>query len=245
MKNLNYTALAIKKYVPRILWTKLFSPIGRLIFAPYQFFWATGWLRSMFRGTACNAKGEHMPWLSMPAVEYLESIQMTGKRVLELGGGSSTLYFARRGATVYCLEQNANWLAWLRCGLARITNPNIYLFSSLETLAEAVKGQRFDYALLDDNPHDKIMDVLFQDSFAIFKVLIIDNTEVPWQERGKDYITKYLTGKSWRIDFTGFALGNCIQQTTSMYIGGTCNIPDCQSTQPKVYLTNQKFKHEI
>lgn len=248
MKNINYTALAIKKYIPRILWTKILSPLGRLLIAPYQFFWATGWLKSMWKGYACNLKGEHMPWLSMPAVEYLESIDLKGKTILELGGGSSTVYFARRGAKVYCLEQSVEWRRWIFNQMLKYpagSCPPATMYHDLEHLVEELHDTVFDFILLDENPHDKIVEALAK-ARIFSKAIFIDNTEVPWRERGTNYINKHLSDMN-RIDFTGFALGNCIQQTTSLYIDYylTADVPQTFSDQPKVSLTNQKFKHEI
>lgn len=246
MKNINYIALAIKKYIPRFIWTKLLSPIGRLIIAPYQFFWCTGWLKSMWKGYACNLKGEHMPWLSMPAVEYLESLDLKGRTILELGGGSSTIYFARRGAVVHCLEQNVNWRVWIRYQLSklRVIDYDVIIYPTMEELTKVLTGITFDMILLYENPHDELLSQLVAAHISS-RCVLIDNTEVPWQERGTDYITKYFEGMQ-RVDFTGFALGNCIQQTSSLYITTGLNfISPTKSTQARVHLTNQQFKYEV
>ena len=199
----------------------------------------------MWKGYACNAKGEHMPWLSMPAVEYLESLDLKGRKILELGGGSSTIYFARRGAKVYCLEQSPEWRQWIFKQTLKYpvgTCPPPIFYHDLEHLVEELRGEAFDYILLDENPHDEIVEVITKAHISASAVFV-DNTEVPWQERGANYITKYFEGMR-RVDFTGFALGNCIQQTTSLYVV-PYYLPRQANIQPKVHLTNQKFKHEI
>lgn len=237
--------------MPVLLWKYLVSPIGRIVFVTYQFFWATGWLRSVFKGYACNAKGEPMPWLSMPAVEYLESLDLNGVDILELGGGSSTLYFARRGANVVCIEQYPKWRAWLEVELAKLSIHNVKIYPSLSMyMAErdAVGTctntlPAFDLLILDDNPHDELLEMCLCKYRMLFKAVLIDNTEVPVHERGKEnYFVTYLQHTT-RFDFSGFALGNCIQQTTSLYyVADGVYLPKTKSLQPKIHLHDQEFK---
>lgn len=55
-----------------------------------------------------------LPWLPFRLVDELGEILGPGSRVLEYGGGGSTLWFLDRGADVVTVEHHAGWAADLR-----------------------------------------------------------------------------------------------------------------------------------
>lgn len=52
-----------------------------------------------------------LPWVSWPCIDYLETLDLTDRRVFEYGGGGSTLYFLGRGCRVRTVESSAIWAA--------------------------------------------------------------------------------------------------------------------------------------
>lgn len=51
-----------------------------------------------------------LPWISFSAIKFLEKYNINSDtEILELGGGGSTFYFAKRGAKVTCLESSELW----------------------------------------------------------------------------------------------------------------------------------------
>lgn len=59
-------------------------------------------------------KGLPIPWFTFSAIDFLETINLRGMKVLEVGGGFSTLYWARRGLTGHTLECDPNWCSLLK-----------------------------------------------------------------------------------------------------------------------------------
>lgn len=57
---------------------------------------STGWLRSIWTGKIQGPDKQPVPWLSYPAVHFLNSLDLTGARVFEYGSGASTLYWKER-----------------------------------------------------------------------------------------------------------------------------------------------------
>ena len=53
--------------------------------------------------------GLPIPWFTFSAIDFLDAINLRGMRVLEVGGGFSTLYWARRGLTGQTLECDPTW----------------------------------------------------------------------------------------------------------------------------------------
>lgn len=75
-----------------------------------------GFLRSLgyFRSWRRALRGrtpleDARPWITFAAIDYLEERVPRGARVFEYGGGGSTLFFLRRGATVVTTEHDADW----------------------------------------------------------------------------------------------------------------------------------------
>lgn len=67
---------------------------------------AVGWTRSAIGGRAVDADGEPYPWLTYPAVQFLEGRIRAEFRVFEYGSGSSTLWWSRRVASVVSCDHH-------------------------------------------------------------------------------------------------------------------------------------------
>lgn len=50
-----------------------------------------------------------VPWLVYDAIRELRSLVGPTTKILEIGGGNSTLWFLDRGATVVCVETSEDW----------------------------------------------------------------------------------------------------------------------------------------
>jgi hypothetical protein len=49
------------------------------------------------------------PWITFCAIDFLNRLDLTGKKVFEYGSGGSTLYWLSRGCTVVSVEHDKNW----------------------------------------------------------------------------------------------------------------------------------------
>lgn len=70
----------------------------RLADAARRFFFRTGMLRSIWAEESVDREGNPLPWLSSPAIHYLDSLDLRGARVLEFGSGNSTLFWKKKCA---------------------------------------------------------------------------------------------------------------------------------------------------
>lgn len=50
-----------------------------------------------------------LPWLTFPVIDFLNTWLTKEHRVLEYGGGSSSIYFARRAGEVITVEHHTGW----------------------------------------------------------------------------------------------------------------------------------------
>lgn len=112
-----------------------------------------------------------LPWLPYGAIRHLEAIVRPGAKVLEVGAGQSTVFFARRGATVDSVEMNAGW----RSEVAKLTaGQPVRLLDRLPDDTAAT----YDIALLDDEPREAV----FEQMLAAVRpggVLVVDNWDWP------------------------------------------------------------------
>jgi hypothetical protein len=69
------------------------------------------WAISMKPGS--NSVADESPWLTFPAIDFLEKNIRPGNKVFEYGGGGSTLFFCKKGAEVVTVEDNNEWFGIL------------------------------------------------------------------------------------------------------------------------------------
>lgn len=72
-----------------------------------------GFLESFLKGRP-SRDGNAIPWLTFPAIAFLDRLPLQGKTVLEVGAGSSTIYWAQRGMTGCTIEANEDWAVQIR-----------------------------------------------------------------------------------------------------------------------------------
>ncbi len=73
-----------------------------------------GWSRSISVDAPVDAHGEPLPWLTYPAIAWLEHYVLPCHVIYEYGAGHSTLWFAKHAAKVHSVENDAAWVARLR-----------------------------------------------------------------------------------------------------------------------------------
>lgn len=78
--------------------------------------------QSIQTGLPVDAKGRPIPWLTYPALDYLSQLDFSRARVLEYGGGQSSLWWAERAESVTTVEGEGEWAVTLRrCAPANLT----------------------------------------------------------------------------------------------------------------------------
>ncbi|MBI5663319.1 MAG: hypothetical protein HZC46_14370 [Ignavibacterium album] len=108
-----------------------------------------------------------LPWISLSAIKFLDNYSIDSKsEILELGGGGSTLYFAKKGAKVTCLESDELWAKKIEVKSKELNISNIdlkilpYNFKKLESFVnskffEFIGKNKYDIILID-NYEEKI-----------------------------------------------------------------------------------------
>ena len=84
---------------------------------------SSGWIESV-KTRRPMRNGSPIPWFTYPAIDFLDSIELESKNVLEVGGGFSTLYWALRGCSGISLELDQDWSIEITNTLSRLAYSN-------------------------------------------------------------------------------------------------------------------------
>lgn len=110
-----------------------------------------------------DSKGRIMPWYTRKACEWLDCLDLTGKRVWEWGGGGSTIWYRERGAIVSGVDSSFEWATV--SGLMYVPEKQEYISSIMGT---------FDLICIDGDYRDECF-VYALNHLAEFGTIIIDN----------------------------------------------------------------------
>ena len=108
-----------------------------------------GHLKSVRSASAMDGAGQPIPWLTYPAIEFLQQLDLSEKTVFEYGSGNSTLFWGARAARIVSVEDEESWSGNLR---ARVS-PNCTLLheADLRRYVNAIRRypEGFDIIVVD------------------------------------------------------------------------------------------------
>lgn len=107
-----------------------------------------GYKASADQRTSVLGDGRPIPMMSYALIEYLLGLDLSGLELLELGGGSSTQFWASRTKAVLTLETSPEWIQMLKAHPL----PNVEArLSAADTLAGDMLGlnRAFDIVVID------------------------------------------------------------------------------------------------
>jgi precorrin-6B methylase 2 len=110
-----------------------------------------GWARSLRDKTALDEDGAPIPWMPYAAISLLAERLTRDHTVLELGAGSSTLFFQARAGRVVSIEHDPDWLDWTRARAAGHVEVVAVPRDPAEVYCAAIsgRGERFDLIVVD------------------------------------------------------------------------------------------------
>jgi hypothetical protein len=193
----------------------------RALIAPLFYAWSTGNLRSNLSGRAVNRDGRPVPFLTYPAIAFLEGKDFSLRRILEWGSGQSTLWWAQRALSIRSFEESEKWAECLRPQLP----PNASI-----TVVKSWDLHDFNRELLGGEPFDVIVIDGCQRSMALAHsvarlaprgAIIVDNTNTPLPDYAV-LLTQLKSEGFSRIDFHGFGPISVREWCTSLFYRDNC-----------------------
>lgn len=218
---LQQAAATGRKLFPAPVFSAL-RALGTLCGAPLRFSVTTGHASSALRGKAVDRNGDPIPWLTYPAIDLLSCKSLADRRVLEFGAGQSTLWFAKRAASVVSFESDPEWHSNLARALP--SNAVVHLSApSLDGIQRVLNAsERFDIVLVDGlervTAAKHALDRVTRDG-----VVIVDNSEGNWGPPPSYPIMDLFRAAGFmRVDFYGMAPGVIRAHCTSMFFRDGC-----------------------
>jgi hypothetical protein len=190
---------------------------------------AWGHTRTDRNGLIVNGAGDHLPWLTYPAIEYLSGLDLSQCRVFEFGAGSSTLFWAARCKKVVSVELDADWFK----KILALAPPNVTLLHQPDghryarTIADI--GGSFDIVCIDGAERYLSASESVR-RLAPRGILLLDNSE--WYPNTADMLASH---GLLEIRFSGFAPLNAFTSTTSIFFTREfAGVPATPARQPPV-----------
>jgi hypothetical protein len=92
----------------------------------------SGWVESKVTNTSFF-QGEHYPWITFPAIDFLKTLELSGLAIVEFGAGASTVYFAKRSKKVIVYEFDSSYYNVIRTPFLDFANTKIYNYDPSAT----------------------------------------------------------------------------------------------------------------
>jgi hypothetical protein len=158
------------------------------------------------------ADGSPLPWYTYPAIEYCNQLDASGLNLFECGSGNSSLYWAHKGANVWCVENDPAWHETMKSKSAQLRGISLRTTSEAYASAIAEVGQQFDIVIIDGMWRNecaaKALAYVRKEGF-----IILDNSD--WYQD----VAKFLRSNGFfQIDFNGFGPVNNYCWTTSIFL---------------------------
>lgn len=190
------------------------------ILTPIMFSIDSGHFLSSFRRAAVDKKGEPLPWYSYPCIDFLKSRTYEGKRILEFGGGQSTVWWSSRAEFVVTFEADKDWVN----KLSDLNIPNLALHQvSIDNPSDLLNQIRkicrngayrpFDVVIIDGLWWRKALIPVAIEMVSETGVIVCDNAD----QEDFGFYKGFLESGLKRVDFVGIAPGTLSPECTSIY----------------------------
>jgi hypothetical protein len=206
--------------IKRILPGWLARPIRSVVTAfltPVLSSYRTGHFRSSFKMSAVSRSGEPVPWYTYPSIDFLKYRSYTGRKVLEFGGGQSTIWWAQRVAHVVTFESGSEWYERLRREIPENVKLHLVPGNSSADQVDEIKRvlaseseSRFDVIVIDGDFRYAMIDIAVS-MLSEDGIIVCDNSE------GYGFYSGFRDRGLRRVDFYGNAPGVVLPHCTSIY----------------------------
>jgi len=216
-KKLNWTNQNLQEnYRSPISWWKTFSTILTWHAIRTHGLEQIGWNKTR-KSRLATVGGLPVPWWTYSSIQFIDQTISSHADILEVGGGSSSIFWANRGNRVVTLESNPQWIETIR-SLTTSTSSRIEIVQIEEETPECISmtigNQKFD-VVINDGAGDRIQiaDLLLE-SLKPSGIMIWDNSE------RSEYADKIHQIKNcgWKeLVFSGLGPINAYASSTSIF----------------------------
>jgi hypothetical protein len=174
----------------------------------------TGWWRSACEKNVVNARGEPVPWATLPFIAFVEPRLQRSWRVFEYGAGASTQFYAARVAEVHAVEHDADFARRLAPLLPANAQIKVCAQGTTEYLAAiAAMPVPPDLVSIDGRDRERCCEFALR-HVASEGVIVFDDTE---RASYADALACLSAAGFRRLDFWGASPGSELHRCTSVF----------------------------
>ncbi len=188
-----------------------------------------GFKRSVEESRPIDNNGNPLPLYTYPAIEYLNSLNFSHKKIFEFGSGNSTLFWLNKGAIVNSVESNKMWFKKLTQEIGD-NSKHKFIFANKVQYYDAIleDDERYDVIIIDGSENrlestKRALERIKEDG-----MMIIDNSD--WFENSTRLIREKLD--FIQIDFYGFKPSKSNTSVTSVFFSRSSNFMAIETKQP-------------
>lgn len=226
----------IKKYLPSWI-SKPIRNILTGVLTPIWYSYRTGHFLSSLRAISVTKNGTPIPWYTYPCIEFLNARFYENKRILEFGGGQSTLWWSSRANHLVTFESDRNWYLMLKQKIQNNVDlyhipelyPSICIEEIYKTLNKEYMNTKFDIIIIDGLFRRDLVKVAIE-LLSEDGAIICDNAE------GYGFYDEFKKTSFKRIDFFGNAPGIILPHCTSIFFNRNTFLIDSVYPFPEEYI---------
>lgn len=171
-----------------------------------------GFAESARTGAGVLGDGEPIPLMSYAMIEYLMGLDLSDFAVLELGGGQSTLFWARRTASVRTIEHDRAWIE----SVSRSAPPNVTIIAvereQYVQRARSLEGE-FDAIVIDCGANRFECARAVVDKLRAGGMIILDNSD--WYPNTARLLREH---DLIQVDYPDFRPAHHYRGTSSLFL---------------------------
>jgi hypothetical protein len=201
-------------YANALLLNSDWSSLTSIMPQDTNFFLTSGWLNSLRHQRPVNKDNQPIPWLTYPAIDYIDTVIKSDWRIFEWGSGNSTLWWAAKTTSVVAVEDNSEWFNEIKSqmpsnvSLKNITEKSAYVDEIL-----AYEDNSFDVIVIDGSHRNECARAAIP-KLKHTGMLIFDNSD------GAEYDESMIFLNSngfFRNDFWGLIPSYLYKNCTSIF----------------------------
>jgi len=225
LRGLSSKVFFLKKILGVSLWNYV-RKIGAAFLTPIRWSYYSGHFKSSLSLKSFDRHGKPLPWLTYPANDFLMTRDFSESSVLEFGGGNSTLFWASNAKSVVTLDENVDWVKYLRKKIpTNVTLFNVVKDRSAQVMPvreilSNVGEKKFDLVIVDGMNRQQMF-LIGLEYLSSKGMIVCDNSDttdysIVWNSEGTEKFNFH------KVDFYGHAPGVIEPQCTSVLFSADC-----------------------
>ena len=214
-----------KSLLPTFL-SELIRSFFTAFLTPLSFSLRSGHFYSSFKRSAVDTNLKPIPWYTYPSINFLETRSFSDKKILEFGGGQSSIWWGLRAQKVVTFEGNDPIFSpsheWSK-KLQKLLPSNVELHEVSMESSDTCQNEVL--SILEGKPYTEydviIIDGLYRSHMVSIAlkylskegIIVVDNAE------GYELFDGFKDSDLSKVEFYGYSPGVYLKSCTAIYFG--------------------------